>query len=98
MLSAAVIAIQAEKASRGDRDRQIAFEAAEAALNDAAMDIEGSAGGATAGRVFAPDSALGFPALDAPIACYTAQDNSSFGLCNSAIAIATRCRMPPENW
>jgi type IV pilus assembly protein PilX len=41
-LSATQIALQSEKASRNDRDRQIAFQAAEAALLDAEMDIEKS--------------------------------------------------------
>ena len=41
-VSAAQIALQGEKASRGDRDRQVAFQAAEAALMDAEMDIENS--------------------------------------------------------
>ena len=90
--SAAVIALQAEKASRGDRDRQIAFEAAEAALNDASLDIEGSVAGAVGGRVFASDSAIGFPALDGSVTCYTAQDAASFGLCRSPVA------GQPESW
>lgn len=41
-ISAAQIAMQAEKASRNDRDRQLAFQAAEAALLDAELDIENS--------------------------------------------------------
>lgn len=41
-LSATQIALQSEKASRNDRDRQIAFQAAEAALLDAEMDIDES--------------------------------------------------------
>jgi type IV pilus assembly protein PilX len=41
-LSATQIALQSEKASRNDRDRQIAFQAAEAALLDAELDIENS--------------------------------------------------------
>lgn len=41
-ISAASIALQSEKASRNDRDRQIALQAAEAALMDAELDIEGS--------------------------------------------------------
>lgn len=40
--SASQIALQAEKSSRNDRDRQIALQAAEAALMDAEMDIEQS--------------------------------------------------------
>lgn len=38
--SAAQISLQGEKASRNDRDRQIALQAAEAALADAEQDIE----------------------------------------------------------
>lgn len=41
-VSAAQIAMQSEKSSRGDRDRQIAMQAAESALKDAEMDIRGS--------------------------------------------------------
>jgi type IV pilus assembly protein PilX len=41
-ISATQIALQNEKASRNDRDRQIAFQAAEAALMDAETDIESS--------------------------------------------------------
>ena len=83
--SAAVIAIQAEKASRGDRDRQVAFEAAEAALNDAAIDIEGTAAAASAGRVFSADSTLGFPPLDGSVTCFTAKNTDSFGLCRQPV-------------
>lgn len=41
-ISAVHIALQGEKASRNDRDHQIAFQAAEAALIDAERDIEHS--------------------------------------------------------
>lgn len=41
-VSASEIALQGEKSSRNDRDRQIAFQAAEAALLDAETDIEAS--------------------------------------------------------
>lgn len=40
--ASAQIALQGEKSSRNDRDHQIAFQAAEAALIDAEMDIEKS--------------------------------------------------------
>ncbi|WP_136415047.1 pilus assembly protein [Herbaspirillum sp. ST 5-3] len=46
-VSAANIALQGEKAARNDRDRQIALQAAEAALLDAELDIEGSPSGET---------------------------------------------------
>lgn len=57
--SAARLALQGEKAARGDRDRQIAFEAAEEGLMDAERDIEG---GLFAARsvLFLAGSALGF--------------------------------------
>ena len=42
-VSAVRKAVNAEKASRGERDRAIAFHAAEAALTDAERDIEGGA-------------------------------------------------------
>lgn len=40
-LSAAIVVRDSERAARGDRDRTIAMEAAEAALRDAERDIEG---------------------------------------------------------
>jgi type IV pilus assembly protein PilX len=52
-LSGARIALQDERAGRNDRDRKLAFQAAEAALLDAQLDIEqssGSARGALFGR------------------------------------------------
>lgn len=42
-LAAAQLGIQGERAARNDRDRQIAMQAAEAALTDAEFDIEGTA-------------------------------------------------------
>lgn len=75
--SAAQLAWQSERAARGERDRQIAFQAAEEALRDAERDI--ARGAASAGRVFAPDSALGF--VDA---CGAGAGNPNLGLCLSA--------------
>jgi type IV pilus assembly protein PilX len=54
--SAAHIALQGEKASRNDRDRQVALQAAEAALMDAELDIEG----ASRSDLFHPNSMMGF--------------------------------------
>ena len=61
-ISAARIAIQGEKASRNDRDRQIALQAAEAGLLDAELDIEGSPD-KEKGRseIFSSEGGLGFP-------------------------------------
>jgi type IV pilus assembly protein PilX len=71
--SAAQLALQGEKAARGERDRQLAFQAAEDALADAEHDISGTAGsggaaagagrsamfGADAGPVFAANCGAG---------------------------------------
>lgn len=58
--SAAQIALQSEKASRNDRDRQLAFQAAEAALMDAEMDIENADAGTSRSNLFARDIQEGF--------------------------------------
>lgn len=59
-ISAAQMALQGEKAARGERDRQIAFQAAEEALVDAENDIEGLPGAPGRSSLFAPGSAAGF--------------------------------------
>lgn len=59
-ISAAQMALQGEKAARGERDRQIAFQAAEEALVDAQNDIQGLPGAPGRSSLFAPDSAAGF--------------------------------------
>ncbi len=76
-VSAAEMALQAEKSARSERDRHLAFQAAEAALLDAEIDIEGGLDPAS-GRaaMFAPDSALGF----AP-GCGHGTASANVGLC-----------------
>ncbi|WP_257638136.1 PilX N-terminal domain-containing pilus assembly protein [Janthinobacterium sp. UMAB-56] len=59
-ISAAQMALQGEKAARGERDRQIAFQAAEEALVDAQNDIEGLPGAPGRASLFAAGSAAGF--------------------------------------
>jgi type IV pilus assembly protein PilX len=59
-ISAAQMALQGERAARGERDRQIAFQAAEEALVDAQNDIEGLPGAPGRSGLFAPGSAAGF--------------------------------------
>lgn len=54
--SAANNALQGDKAARNERDRQVAFQAAEAALVDAEQDIESG----SRSILFAKDSAEGF--------------------------------------
>jgi type IV pilus assembly protein PilX len=61
-ISGAQMALQGEKAARGERDRQIAFQAAEEALVDAQNDIEGLPGAPGRASLFAPGSAAGFAA------------------------------------
>ncbi|MEA5098215.1 MAG: PilX N-terminal domain-containing pilus assembly protein [Burkholderiaceae bacterium] len=82
-ISAASMALQGEKAARGDRDRQIAFQAAEAALMDAEIDIENST--ASNSR-----SAL-FKEKDVQVelfitGCGAGTANQSLGLCQPAAA------------
>lgn len=78
-ISAAQIALQGEKASRNDRDRQIAFQAAEAALMDAEMDIENSTATGSRSKVFARDSKEGFAD-----GCGAGTDSTYLGLCTRA--------------
>lgn len=59
-VSAAQMALQGEKAARGERDRHVAFQAAEEALMDAQNDIEGLPGAPGRSSLFAPGSAAGF--------------------------------------
>jgi type IV pilus assembly protein PilX len=79
-ISAAQIALSSEKASRNDRDRQVAFQAAEAALIDAELDIQNSpAVGTSRSAIFSRNSTLGFPEGDSP--CGAGLTSTSLGLC-----------------
>lgn len=80
-LSAAQIALSGEKASRNDRDRQIAFQAAEAALIDAELDIQNSPSSLSRSALFSRDSALGFPA-ESDGNCGAGLRSQILGLCN----------------
>jgi type IV pilus assembly protein PilX len=82
-ISAAQIALQGEKASRNDRDRQIALQAAEAALMDAEFDIQGSSAKESRSDLFSSDSAMSFPA----VGCKS--DGKFAGLCGSTDANGT---------
>lgn len=79
-VSAAQIALQEEKASRNDRDRQIALEAAEAALRDAELDIEMS----SRSHLFAHDKSEGFSEE-----CGNGLNSEYLGLCLRAPSGAT---------
>ena len=75
-VSAARMALLGEKAARGERDRQIAFQAAEEALMDAENDIEGSAAFPGRSALFGTDSAVGFSD-----GCGAGAANPALGLC-----------------
>lgn len=80
-ISAAQNALQSEKSSRNDRDRQIAFQAAEAALMDAELDIEHSPDAAhSRSSQFSKNSTQGFPS-DEEKACGAGDGNLNQGLC-----------------
>jgi type IV pilus assembly protein PilX len=81
--SAAQMALQDERARRNERDRAIAFEAAEAALLDAELDIGHSPDPARSrSTLFSRNSAAGFPP-GGSAACAAGVDNPSLGLCAS---------------
>lgn len=82
--SAARMTLQGEKAARGERDRQIAFQAAEEALMDAENDIRGNAAFVGRSATFAPDSAEGFTN-----GCGAGLANQYLGLCSHAQGGAT---------
>lgn len=88
-ISAAQLTLQGEKISRGERDRQIAIQAAEAALIDAELDIHGSPDAARSrSHIFSSHSAQGFPnEREAP--CHSGQANQYLGLCRHAAAEET---------
>lgn len=75
-VAAAVMATEGERGARLERDRQLAFQAAEAALADAERDIEGG------------DPSLGRPSVFAPLAlaahdvsCGQGDSNAAQGVC-----------------
>lgn len=80
-IAAAQIALQGEKFSRNDRDHQIAFQAAEAALLDAEMDIQQSPDEARSrSHLFVAGGSPGFP-VSAEQICASGDQNISLGLC-----------------
>lgn len=84
--SAAQLALQGEKAARGDRDRQIALRSAEAALRDAEIDIEHSPDAMRSrSHIFSRNAALGFP-RENESRCNAGQDNVYLGLCSLSVA------------
>jgi type IV pilus assembly protein PilX len=83
-LAATQISLQGEKTARNDRDRQIAFQAAEAALLDAETDIEASPDlDKSRSHLFSRTSAVGFP-VDDNMVCGRGIQNINLGLCKRA--------------
>ena len=79
-ISAAQLSLQGEKASRNDRDRQIAFQAAEAALQDAEMDIENSPDAKSRSTLFSENPVIA-NFIDG---CGAGDSNVNLGLCTTA--------------
>lgn len=80
-IAAARSALLGLKTARNDSDRQVAFQAAEAALRDAEMDIEKSPdAGKSRSYIFSRRSALGFPA-PGEAGCNAGAANIYLGLC-----------------
>ncbi len=76
-MSAVRTALNAERSARGDRDRQIALQSAEAALDDAERDIEGGSNPASArAAMFEPGGSEAFAA-----GCGAGESNPALGLC-----------------
>lgn len=71
-ITASQIVLMSERSARYERDRQIAFQAAESALLDAEFDLRGP--GSIRSDMFSPTASLGFVA-----GC--GRDNTSRGLC-----------------
>jgi len=70
-------ALYGEKAARAERDREVALQAAEAALRDAERDIDGVAGvDAARAAMFAPGAAASFVE-----GCGSGRANPALGLC-----------------
>lgn len=80
-ISTTHIVLMGEKSSRNDRDRQIAFQAAEAALLDAELDISGSPDEVRArSKLFIASGSEGFAE-----GCGAGKANTYLGLCGHSI-------------
>jgi type IV pilus assembly protein PilX len=89
-ISAAQIALQGEKTALNDTDRLIAFQAAEAALLDAEMDIETSPDVVKSrSHLFSNEGISGF-VMNADAWCGSGVQNPHLGLCRYATEPAWR--------
>jgi len=79
-IAASQLALQGERMARNDRDRRLAFQAAEAALRDAELDIEDAPDPRLSrSRLFSRYSAAGFPSADGT--CHAGAAHPYLGLC-----------------
>ena len=69
-----------EKAARNDRDRIVAFQAAQSALADAELDIENSTYSSSRSQIFSPSSSEGFA-----VGCNAGTTNRYQGLCAQVV-------------
>nr|WP_083757438.1 PilX N-terminal domain-containing pilus assembly protein [Janthinobacterium sp. Marseille] len=82
-VATAQIALQGEKTARNDRDRLIAFQAAEAALLDAELDIRHSPDiSESRSYIFSAESSPGFPETG-DSSCGSGIQNVYLGLCRA---------------
>lgn len=87
-MSALQIGLQDQKAARSYRDREIAFQAAEAGLRDAELDIEGSPDThLSRSDLFTRNSKTGFPD-EVDDACPRGVANRYQGLCRPSIDVS----------
>ena len=83
-VSASQLALQGEKSSRNDRDRQIAFQAAEAALLDAETDIEASPDALRSRSHLFSESGMAGLTETEEAACASGENNVFLGVCGYA--------------
>lgn len=83
-ISTAQIALQEEKTSRNEMDRQIAFQAAEDALSDAEVDIQASPDAIKSrSNLFTTQGVSGLPE-NADFVCGVGIENNFLGICRGA--------------
>ena len=80
-LAGSRLALDGKRAARNQRDYEIAYMAAEAALRDAELDIQGASGTSNRSQIFSPESSQGFIAGDCNTG--TAPTSPYQGLCDT---------------
>lgn len=80
-LGGARLALDTKRSTRNQRDFEIAYQAAEAALYDAEIDIQGAVAAKSRSSIFAPDKPVGF--LAGGCNTGTAAPSPYLGLCDT---------------